>query len=138
MGYARSTDLGPGAAGLEVEHLGIGRQINQVRSAVHCHVGIKVGLVYLTGIGTGRSDADGNLVFYQIRQVVSGAVTRAGAGFKIPCFIRPQHTVIVEKQVDLVSFVLGYLGKLETACCTVDVISAQRKNEMAHGLSPPK
>lgn len=67
MGCARSTDLGPGTTGLEVENFGIDRKIDQVRGTVHCHVGIEIGLVYLTGIGTGRSDAYGHLVFYQIR-----------------------------------------------------------------------
>jgi hypothetical protein len=59
----------------KIKNLGFGCQINQMRSAVQDHIGKEFGLVQLTGLGTGDSDPDGDLVFNQIRQIIIGTIS---------------------------------------------------------------
>ena len=48
----------------KIKNLGFGRQVDQMRSTVQDHIGKEFGLVHLTGLGTGDSDPDGDLLFH--------------------------------------------------------------------------
>jgi hypothetical protein len=74
---------------LEIEHLALGNQINQMRGAVQQHVGKKIGLVNLTGICARRSDSDGNFVFQEVRKIVIRTIPGNGLFLEIPSFVGP-------------------------------------------------
>ena len=59
---------------LEVEDLGVRCQIDQMGAAVQHHVREKVGVVNLTSLGAGNSNANWNLIFHQVGEIIIGAV----------------------------------------------------------------
>jgi hypothetical protein len=83
-------------------------------AAVQRHVGKKIGLVNLTGIGTGNSDPYGHIVCDQVGQVILGAISGLRFYFQISGFIPPQNGAVDKKQVDRMAFFMGDFGKLET------------------------
>ncbi len=69
---------------LKIKDLGLRRQINQMWSAVQDHIGKEFGLVHLTGLGTGDSDPDRDLVFHQIGQIIIRAIPGCGFDGHVP------------------------------------------------------
>jgi len=89
---------------LKVKHLGFGRQIYQMGSSIQNHIGEKLCLVNLTGIGTGDSNSDWNLVFNQVGQIIIRTITGFCFDFKIPLGIRPINAIVNKKQIRLMTF----------------------------------
>lgn len=88
-----------------------------MRGAIKQHIVEKFRLVNLTGIGTRRSDPNGNLVFEYVRKVVAGAVSGYRLFREIPSVVGPQCAIIDEKDIDIVSLFMGDFGELKTPCC---------------------
>ena len=61
------------------------------------HIGIEFGLVHLTGLGTGDSDPDRDLVFHQIGQIIIGAVSGCRFDGHIPAGIGSFYPIVDEK-----------------------------------------
>jgi hypothetical protein len=108
----------------KIKNLGLRRQIDQMRSTVQDHIGKEFGLVHLTGLGTGDSDPDGDLVFHQIGQIIIRAISSCGFDGHVPSGISPFHPIIDEKQIDLVSFGMGDFTELKTSCRAIHSIFA--------------
>jgi hypothetical protein len=96
-------------------------------ASIQHHVREEFGLVNLTGLGARNSDSDGHLVVDQIRQIIVGTVSGFGLNAEISLGISPMNAIVDEKQVRLMSFGMGNLGKLETSCGRLVVILAQNK-----------
>jgi hypothetical protein len=121
---------------LEIEHLGFSRQIDQVGSAIEGHVCKKVLLVNLTSRGAWNSNADGDMIFYQVRQIIIGAITGGGLDVQGPFGIGPVNAVVDKKHIRLVPFGMSNLGKLEAPRCGLIVFRAQNKQKIRHGYPP--
>jgi hypothetical protein len=74
---------------LKIKNLSFGSQINQRAARIHGHVRVKFGLVNLTSVGAGNSDANGDFVFNQIRQKIIRAIAGSCLFGQIPRRIRP-------------------------------------------------
>ena len=70
-------------------------------SPIQDHIGKEFGLVHLTGLGTGDSDPDGDLVFHQIGQIIIGAVSGCRFDGHIPAGIGPFYPVVDKKDIHL-------------------------------------
>ena len=93
-------------------------------SSIQNHIGKEFGLVYLTGLGTGDSDPDRDLVFYQIRQVIIRTIAGGGFWGHIPAGIGPFNPIVNEKEIHLMPFGMGDLTELKTPCRTIHLIFA--------------
>ena len=51
----------------KIENFGFGSQIDQMGAPIQDHIGKKLGLVHLTSLGAGDSDANRHFVFHQVR-----------------------------------------------------------------------
>jgi hypothetical protein len=88
-----------------------------MRSSIQSHIGEEFGLVNLTSLRTGDSNADGNLVFNQIRQIVAGTVTGGGLTVQISFRVYPFDAVIDEKYIRFVPFGMRNHGKWKAPRC---------------------
>ena len=95
-----------------------------MRSAVQDHIGKEFGLVHLTGLGTGDSDPDGDLIFHQIGKIIIRTIPGYGFDGHVPAGIGPFYPIIDEKQIDLVTFGMGDLTELKTSCRAIHSIFA--------------
>jgi hypothetical protein len=108
----------------KIKNLGFGCQINQMRSTIQDHIGKEFGLIHLTGLGTGDSNPDGDLVFHQIRQIIIRAISGSGVDSHVPGGIGPFHPIIDEKNIYLMTFGMGDFGELKTSCSTIHNVFA--------------
>jgi hypothetical protein len=99
---------------LKIKHLGICGKIDQVGAAIQDHVGGKICLVNLTGIGAWNSDSNGNLLFNEIGEVIVWTVPGCRFDTQISFLVRPQYAVIYKKQVHRMLFTVGDLCQLKT------------------------
>ena len=85
------------------------------------HVGKKVGLVNLTGIGTWRSDPDGNLIFQNIWKIVIRAIVGNRFFREITRLISPQGTIFNKEDVYLMSL-LSSISLITTSfSCVIEM-----------------
>jgi hypothetical protein len=123
---------------LEIENLGFGRKIDQMRAAVQDHVGEELRLVNLTSFDAGNSDPDGHFIFDKIGQVVVGTVPGKGFYGHVARFVGPGDSAVDKKQVHIVRLRVSNLCKLKTPGRLLVVILAQNKQEIGHFDSPQK
>jgi hypothetical protein len=121
---------------LEVKNFGLSSQINQAGRPIQDHIGVKLRLVYLTGLGAGDSDTDRDIVFNQIGQIVVGTVPRFRLNLKIPLGVRPQHSTVNKEKGRFVPFGMGDFCKLKASCGGFIVISTQNHQEFGHDKPP--
>jgi hypothetical protein len=95
-----------------------------MRSAVQDHIRKEFGLVHLTGLGTGDSNPDGNLVFHQIGQIIIRAVPRCGFDGHVLRGVSPFHPVINEKDIYLMPFGMSDFSELKTSSSAISNIFA--------------
>jgi hypothetical protein len=77
------------------------------------HIREEIGLVNLTGLGARGSDANGDFILHQVRQMIPRAVSGVGFDSEIPFLIGPHHPVIDEKDIDRVTLRMSNSGKLK-------------------------
>ena len=98
-----------------------------MRTAIQNHVGIKSGLVHLTGLGTGNSDPDGNFLFRQVRQVIPGGIAGYGFLVHVSSLIRPAYPLADKKNVYPVALGMGDFTELKTAGGVLQIVAAEHK-----------
>jgi hypothetical protein len=85
-----------------------------MRTSIQNHVGKKVGLVHLTGLGTGNSDPYRNFLFRQVKQIISGTVAGQRFLVHVPRLIRPTYSLPNEEKIYLVAFGMSDFTELKT------------------------
>jgi hypothetical protein len=114
----------------KIKNPGFCGQVYEVRSAVQAHIGEEIGLVNLTGLGARGSDADGDFVLYQVRQIIPRAVPGAGFDAEIPVLTGPHHPAIDEKDGDGITLGMSKFGKLKAPGGRSIVIAAQGEQKI--------
>lgn len=88
----------------KIKHFRFGSQIYQMGCTIEEHVRKEFFLVNLTILGTRNSNANGDLVLDQVRQIIIRAISGCRVDIQISCGISPIHTIVDKKQIRLVSF----------------------------------
>ena len=116
--------------GSEIEHLGLGCHVDQVGAAIEHHVAVELGLVELTVLGAGRTNAHRHLVFDQVGQVVADAIAGVGLLTAVTILIAQSHRCHY-KEIDLVALGIGDHGKLKAAGCLLNIVVTSTNKKLA-------
>jgi len=111
----------------EIEYFGLGRHVDQMGSAVKCHVGVKAGFIEVPVGGAGSTYPRGHLVFDKIGKVIVDTVTGYGFVAAVPVGHGPVDAVVYQEKVYLMPFGMGDLGELKTSGRFFVVVGPQYK-----------
>lgn len=125
-----------GALESEVEDLGLGGHIDQVRPPIQRHVGEKLGLIEPPVFGARRTDSDLHLMLHQIRDMVVGTVSGGGLYGQIPCLVRPHDAAIYKEEIYRMALGMGDFCKLKTSGRSLVIVFAQNEQEIGHTIPP--
>jgi hypothetical protein len=78
-----------------------------VGSTVKDHVWKKFFLVNLTSRGTWNSNADGDMIFNQVWQIIIWTITGGGLDGQVPMLVGPGNAAVDKEEIDRMSFAVA-------------------------------